>query len=775
MVAFAAIVVCCLEIAFVNSLLDAEYFDLYRDQNEVVGVKLNDLSYINDVGITLEDVDKLLEDLQLQFNTACSASASSPSADKSLALNSASRLQYVHYLCKSLWGAAAAAADLKDPSRDMQHMAMTEVGCSDLCAEVFEVIESILRRRCPLYFDQKQLGDLSVRTKATFLKLVLILLTEECMLANSFCLFSFEKISGNLHVVIRRISVGSDNSNSEGDDKASLTSGLRPLLPERRPVDIANKTARYRLADRIARKHLGSRVDVSEVDSKFGVLQTQIRLTLRGPVSMMSSGPHSSRSHKINALCPWYVIEYHRSSDDKLRDIKLQLDVLGVPWKAVHAYHIGSIRVKAQVAVVHETWFKAHHENVFKELLNIASAIIFVTEGSSAYVKTKGKTFIKIPDTTPAKTLFDLVQGLLKSLGAEPSAEGVDFVAHSRRNSIDFDMGDDSLSLKAAALMAGSYPQTAHFSSLQSSAIPLLLPSNLSSASQGGPVRSSSSTSIKHPDPDSAPSGLFSPGANAEGQAVSSGIRELADKWNRILRQFERGIRDADEVVNGSEPDASSKNDMSISVTIEKLYEDIQQRADDVDYAELFGSIVAHITSNKEVSSMASYLPVSTKVLRFTMNIVSDLRGTVALLKDGKLEESLLVLAELHRKSGQVSFQLLSTWINTATEVVRLVKLVVGSLPPSSPNMSLLTGLKTSLASGSNVPTSGADISISVRESVKSNASASNASNFSSEPSDEQKFRSTALQQLHVVLQDMIELMEISVMGISVNLCRSGK
>ena len=62
-------------------------------------------------------------------------------------------------------------------------------------------------------------------------------------------------------------------------------------------------------------------------------------------------------------------------------------------------------------------------------------------------------------------------QGLLKSLGTEPSVEGVDFVAHSRRNSIDFDMGDESHSLKAAAaLMASSYPpQTAHFSSLQSS------------------------------------------------------------------------------------------------------------------------------------------------------------------------------------------------------------------------------------------------------------------------------------------------------------------
>jgi hypothetical protein len=363
MVTFAAIIVCCVEVAFVNSLLDAEYFDLYRDQNEVVGIKLNDVSYINDVGITLEDVDKQLEDLQVRFYMATSAPAS-PSADKSLALNSVSKLQYVHYLCKSLWGAAA--ADPRDASRDMH---MTEVGCSELCAEVFGMIESILRRRCPLYFDQKQLGDLSVRTKTGFLKLVLILLTEECMITNSFCLFSFEKIGGNLQIVIRRISAGSDNSGSEGVENDSLTSGLGPLLPERRPVELANKTARYRLADRIARKHLGSRVDVSEVEAKFGVLQSQIRLTLRGPVSMLSAaGPHSSRSHKLDALCPWYVIEYHRSSDDKLRDVKLQLDVLGVPWKAVHAYHIGSIRVKAQVAVVHETWFKTHHENVFKEV-----------------------------------------------------------------------------------------------------------------------------------------------------------------------------------------------------------------------------------------------------------------------------------------------------------------------------------------------------------------------------------------------------------------------
>ncbi len=65
-------------------------------------------------------------------------------------------------------------------------------------------------------------------------------------------------------------------------------------------------------------------------------------------------------------------------------------------------------------------------------------------------------------------------------------------------------------------------------------------------------------------------------------------------------------------MINGSEPDAYSKFDAAISSTIERLQEDIKL-VDDVDYALLFSSIATHITSNKEVSGMASYLPVSTK------------------------------------------------------------------------------------------------------------------------------------------------------------------
>jgi hypothetical protein len=98
-----------------------------------------------------------------------------------------------------------------------------------------------------------------------------------------------------------------------------------------------------------------------------------------------------------------------------------------------------------------------------------------------------------------------------------------------------------------------------------------------------------------------------------------------------------------------------------------------------------------------------------------------------------------------------VTFERKLSCVYVFQEIVRLVKSVVGILPPSSPNMSLLTGLKTALASSSNAQTAGGvDISISVRENVKSNASVSNGSNgsnFSSELSDEQKFRSTALQQ----------------------------
>ena len=412
-VSYVSGIVCCLEIAFCHTLQEAEYRELYKIQCEEDVIKLNDVNFTRDIAAALNELinpdlqndpqelqsykqhyyerQGLLDVVSKSLDSEKGNATLSFTSGRALALENAPYLSHAKHICESLF--FAATSGYESAKRDRRD----EVFCDDLCADVFHTVQGYLNRKCCLYYDHKS-AKLLINARRNLLRLVLVLLAEDSMIAtaSSICQFSFENQNQNLHITIRRVSVesykdiggsaasiASENTNSDlNSDPGELTPNQSQtfsssqiadpvsleelMLPERRKVETVYNSARFRLANRIARKHLKTRVEVSETDVIDGLSECRIRLVIPGPVSIVSLKNQST--HSEPGLSPWYIVEYHKGSDDKLKDIKEKLDVLGIPWKPVHAYHLSEMRDKSQMAVVHYAWFKEHKSSVFKEV-----------------------------------------------------------------------------------------------------------------------------------------------------------------------------------------------------------------------------------------------------------------------------------------------------------------------------------------------------------------------------------------------------------------------
>lgn len=406
-----AVVASCLVLSFCSSLLEVEYRNMYNQQNEAVERSLNDVTFIEDMAAVLRQVSRMLQRM--------GAEKSEPD------------LAHTEYLCCSLFGAATQSA--VDDSGNLS--TRSDVELAKLCAGAISRLESVRGRACTTYYDPSS-AEVCINSKKYFLEQILLLLCDNTSPKNvppPFCLYYFQSVNGNLHITIKRTSIETQSAANKRDvaqadtsedsiDYMSEEAFLQTLVAEKSQRNGAYDNARFRLADRIARKHLKSKVDMTTPESQHGLLCTTLRLIIPGPVSMSNisrSEGEGALDLSMVHLNPWYVVEYYKFNEDKLANIKYQLDILSVPWKSVHAYHFSNMKAKTQIAVVHDIWFRSHKEKVFEEVYSLARAVILVSSDSDA-----PKTFQYSPDDGPARVikvsatistrdLFNAIQSLI--------------------------------------------------------------------------------------------------------------------------------------------------------------------------------------------------------------------------------------------------------------------------------------------------------------------------------------------------------------------------
>ena len=411
----------CLLLPFCSSLLEAEYRDIYALQNEAVERSLNDVTFIEDVASVLNDMSELLN----QVSRIGSLGRAS------------SKLSHAGYLCSSVFGAAIGRSG---EDNDSHNEMRSDVELSTFFAGTIEKMESLLGRGCSMYYDPSS-AEVCINTRKHYLEQILLLLAEDSVsveLPPSICLYSFQSVNNNLHIILRRLApegqtfgevVSNKNQSAadgsdEGQRHSTEEAFLQTLVAEKDQKYAVYNTARFRLADRIARKHLKSKVDMAAPESKQGLTTVTMRIVLPGPVSIPSIGEKdNTQEEMVNAnlvhLTPWYVVEYYKATDDKLYNVKNQLDMLGVPWKSVHAYHFSTMKTKTQVAVVHEMWFQSHKEKVFNEVYSLARAVLVVSSENDAmktvqYSQSGGAAkVIKVSASITARDLFSAIQSLI--------------------------------------------------------------------------------------------------------------------------------------------------------------------------------------------------------------------------------------------------------------------------------------------------------------------------------------------------------------------------
>jgi hypothetical protein len=257
--AYVCVAVGCVILAFCSSLVEAEYRHLYALQNEAVERSLNDVTFIEDVASVLRQMGRLLQ--RVGYDAAASTQSSAV----------ASSLAYTDYLCSSLFGAAT-QTNTDDDNAKLS--ARSDVDLTKLFAGAVAKMEGVRGRGCTMYYDPAS-AEVCINSKKYFLELIFLLLTENGTSSKgppSFCLFSFQSVNSNLQITIRRTSIESQGAaganarirppgedGSEASDQSD-EAFLQTLVAEKTQTYGSHDSARFRLADRIARKHLKSKV-----------------------------------------------------------------------------------------------------------------------------------------------------------------------------------------------------------------------------------------------------------------------------------------------------------------------------------------------------------------------------------------------------------------------------------------------------------------------------------------------------------------------------------
>jgi hypothetical protein len=444
----------CVTIAYGNSLIEAEYRKMYERENIAAEKKLD--MNLTDVGLALckidDDLIVLRDQCESMVRQKLAATRSRGGINRHLLRESDSTAQHLRYSLSAVMMAVTEHPEMLSDSNSISEklnrallfpasfsgrrtgkadLTATDPGkpksLASLCAELFVACEVVMDRGCALFYDQSS-PDVIIKSSSNAMRLMLMLIIEDTLrlgepedqIAPGMVNISVQKQGAEMFLVIRRTLLKSDASASR-----------MAVYDE----DI-NGSVRLRLAQRITKTHLSTKLEMAELERNNSIMVSVINVHL--PEDIFEANKANS-SNDYPELCPWYIIEYQKSSDEK-GNIKNQLNALSIPHRSIHVYSLPNVKVKSKVAVVHDQWWRTHHHTIVAQILDIASCIIVITSGVDAptlfkYEENSGSaTIIKVPATINTPELFSAVQMLIsrrypKSGVALPDLEPVMFPA----------------------------------------------------------------------------------------------------------------------------------------------------------------------------------------------------------------------------------------------------------------------------------------------------------------------------------------------------------
>lgn len=428
-VVVVTVVIACVVIAYGNSLVEAEYKKMYERENIAAEKKLD--MNLSDVGLALCKIDDDVMTLREQCDNMVRqkvASTASRGINRNLLRESDSTAQRLRYSLSALLMAvsedpvsdATIIAKLKrtlfySTSIGGRHIASGEIvrgagfgkgkSLAGLCAELFVACEIVMDRGCALFYDQSS-TDVTILSENDAVRLMLMLIIEDSLRLGlidepgppGMVNISVQKQGTEMFLVIRRTLKKSSGSYRNVDYDEMINGSLL-----------------IRLAQRIAKTHLNTKLEIVDFEQTNYLVFSTINIHL--PDDKFEAYKASSASD-YPELCPWYIIEYQKSSDDK-GNIKSQLNSLSIPHRAIHVYSLPNVKVKSKVAVVHDQWWRTHHHTIVAQILDIASCIIVITSGIDTstlfkYDENSGSAaIIKVPATITTAELFSAVQMLI--------------------------------------------------------------------------------------------------------------------------------------------------------------------------------------------------------------------------------------------------------------------------------------------------------------------------------------------------------------------------
>jgi hypothetical protein len=422
----------CMTIAYGNSLVEAEYRKMYEREN-IASEKKLDMN-LTDVSLALSKIDDDLNVLRDQCESMVRqkmTTTQSRSINRHLLRESDSTAQHLRYSLSAVMMAVTEHPEMINDSNCISEklnrallfsasfsgrrtnradLMAADPGkvrsLASLCAELFVACEVVMDRGCALFYDQSS-PDVMIKSSSNAVKLMLMLIIEDTLrlgepegqIPPGMVNISVQKQGTEIFLVIRRTLLKSDAT----------------VL---RMVDIdedINGSVRLRLAQRIAKTHLGTKLEIADLERDSSIMVSIINVHL--PEDIFEANKANS-SNDFPELCPWYIIEYQKSSDDK-GHIKNQLNTLSIPHRSIHVYSLPNVKVKSKVAVVHDQWWRTHHHTIVAQILDIASCIIVITSGVDAptlfkYEENSGSaTIVKVPATINTVDLFHAVQMLI--------------------------------------------------------------------------------------------------------------------------------------------------------------------------------------------------------------------------------------------------------------------------------------------------------------------------------------------------------------------------